>query len=141
MTPLFLGLAVCVGAPALKGPATPSVEGDWELVEWVTGGSPVGVSPGTGVEFRPDGKRLWRDGNGPPDERGYKLHAKTNPPAIDLIRPSENAPPDVFPCIYKVDAGKLLLCIGTPGGPRPTDFEAGPGTGRMLMTFKRLKKD
>src|SRR5687767_7559615 len=98
----LLSLAVLVSAPALKGPPKgepPPIEGDWQLVEWVQNGTSVNVAPGAGVEFRPDGRRLVRDGGGVPDERFYKLHPKTTPAAIDLVRPSGNAPPDVFPCI------------------------------------------
>jgi uncharacterized protein (TIGR03067 family) len=139
----LLGLAVVVAAPALKGPAKgdlPPIEGDWQLIEWVNNGASVGISEGAGTEFRPDGRRLVRDGGGPPDERFYKLHPKTTPAAIDLVRPSGNAPPDVFPCIFKIEEETLTICIGMPSGDRPTAFDAGPGSGRMIMKYKRLPK-
>jgi uncharacterized protein (TIGR03067 family) len=140
---LCLGLALVVTAPRLKDPRpeVPPIEGDWELVEWIQFGAQSAFPAGSGVEFRPDGKRLWRDGPGRrPDERGYKLYPKTTPAAIDLIRPADGSPPDVFPSIYKVDGDTLVLCIGNPGAERPTRFEAGPGSSTMLMTFKRVGK-
>ena len=139
---LVLGLALVATAPGLKDqrPEVPPLEGDWELVEWVQGGAAVRFQEGTGVEFRPGGQRLWRAGSGAADERGYKLHPRTNPPAIDLIRPTGGGPPDVYPAIYKVDGPTLVLCYVPPGHDRPTRFETEPGGRSVVMTFKRLPK-
>jgi uncharacterized protein (TIGR03067 family) len=139
---MLVGLALAVAAPGLKNPppGDPPIEGDWRLVEWLQGGTQVPFQDGTGVEFQPDGVRLWRDGPTPPEARGYKLHPKTKPAAIDLIRPSDGGPTSTFPSIYKVDGDTLVICIGEIGGERPTRFESPKGTGQMLMTFKRIAK-
>ena len=140
---LLLGLALAVSAPALKGrpkDRPPPIEGEWKLVEWLQGGAETRFWDGTGVEFQADGVRVWRDGPGPAEARGYKLHPKTTPAAIDLIRPAGDGPPDVFPSVYKVDGDTLVICVGDIGGERPTQFESPKGTGQMLMTFKRVPK-
>jgi uncharacterized protein (TIGR03067 family) len=142
MNTIFLGLALVSSAPALKGPVkgeAPPIEGTWQLVEWVQGGTPVGFWDGMTVEFRPDGKRICKEGPDSFDERSYKLIPKTNPPAIDLIRPSGGPEPTVYPCIYKIDGETLTISVGDPSGERPAVFESGK-TVRMVMTYKRVKK-
>jgi uncharacterized protein (TIGR03067 family) len=139
---LLIGLTFVAGAPALKGPAKgdpPPIEGLWLLTDYISDGRPVGFQPGTSMELLPHGRRLWRDGpDAPADERGYKLVSKTNPPALDLIRPNGGqAPPDVYPCIYKLDGDKLIITIGQSGGDRPTIHEEGA----MVMKYKRAKKE
>jgi hypothetical protein len=75
MNALLVGLALAVGAPALKDPpkGESPVLGDWALVEWVQNGTKMAFGEGSGVEFLPGGKRLWRDGPGGSDERQYKF--------------------------------------------------------------------
>lgn len=140
MNALLIGLAAAVGAPALKDPPKPEapILGDWALVEWLQGGAKTAFAEGTGVEFLPGGKRLWRDGSTNPDEREYKLYPKTNPAEIDLIRADAGPAPLVYPCIFKVDGDKLVIAVGSPGGERPKSFDAAAAT--MRMTFTRVKK-
>jgi uncharacterized protein (TIGR03067 family) len=109
------------------------------LTEYTSGGGNVGFNEGTYMELRPDGKRMWCEGTGQePDERGFKLHEKTNPPALDLIRPSgAMQPPDVFPCIYKLDGDTLIVTINDMGQERPTKHEEG----WRVMKYKRAKKE
>ncbi len=140
MNALLLGTALAIAAPALKDPpkTDPPIVGDWKLVEWLQHGTGMAFGDGTGVEFRPDGRRLWRDGPGEPDERQYKLYPKSSPAEIDLIRNDGGPQPTVFPAIYKLDGDRLILAIGPPGGERPTDFDATKSA--YLMTFTRVKK-
>ena len=141
MNAALLGLALVVAAPGLKTPKdeTPPIIGLWMLTEYTESGQPVGFDVGTSTEFLPEGKRIWRDGVGAAaDERGYKLIAKTTPPALDLIRPNGNPQaPDVFPCLYKVDGDTLVVTIGEQSGDRPTKH----GEGWRVMKYKRAKKE
>jgi uncharacterized protein (TIGR03067 family) len=143
MNAIFLGLTLVVSAPALKGPVkgeAPPIEGTWQLVEWLQLGKPVGFWEGMTVEFRPDGKRICREGPDSFDERAYKLIAKTDPPAIDLIRPSGDPEPTVYPCIFKIDGASLIISVGEPGRERPKIFESDKGGVLMVMKYKRVKK-
>jgi uncharacterized protein (TIGR03067 family) len=92
---------------------------------------------GSGVEFLPGGKRLWRDGPGESGERQYKLYPRTSPAEIDLIRTDSGPMPLVYPCIFKVEADRLVIAVGSPGGDRPRAFDT---AATMLMTFTRVKK-
>jgi uncharacterized protein (TIGR03067 family) len=140
MTALLLGMAVSVGAPALKNAPKDEapILGDWLLVEWLQNGTKVAFGDGSGVEFLPAGRRVWRDAPGLADERGYKLYPKTTPAQVDLSRNDGGTMPFVYPSIFKVEGEKLILAIGSPGGTRPNSFDAAGAT--MLMTFTRVKK-
>jgi uncharacterized protein (TIGR03067 family) len=140
MNTLLVGLALAVAAPALKD-RTPEtwILGNWKLIEWIsTGGAKSTIAEGTGVEFFPDGKRIWHDGPGDSEERSYKLYPKTIPVAIDLIRAAGGQEPTVHPAIFKIDGDKLVIVIGEPNGERPkTIDQANP---YMLMRFERIVK-
>ena len=140
MNALLAGLALAVGAPNLKDPpkTDPPLLGDWQLVAWVQLGTKLAIAEGSGVEFLPGGKRLWRDAPGQTDEREYKLYPGTRPAAIDLIRTDVAPQPQVYPCVYKVDGDTLVIAVGDIGGERPKTFEAATAT--MLMKFMRVKK-
>ena len=143
MNAFFIGLTLVAGAPGLKGPVKgepPPIVGKWMLTDYLQSGANLGFSEGTYTEFRADGKRIWCEGTGqePDESRGYKLHEKTNPPALDLIRPNDPMqPPDVFPCIYKIDGDTLIVTINDTGQDRPTKHEEG----WRVMKYKRAKKD
>jgi uncharacterized protein (TIGR03067 family) len=140
---LLVGLAVSVGAPALKDPPKdePPVVGNWKLVEWIQSGTAMAFTEGAEVEFLPGGKRLWRDGpDAAVEERSYVLGSKSTPAAIDLIKRDGGEPPIVHPSIFKIDGDTLVIVVGPQDGERPKAFDEGRERGRMLMTFKRVKK-
>jgi len=140
---LFLGVAVIVAAPALKGPAkvdVPEILGLWELREWYIDGNSVNFAPGSSTEFLADGKRMLIEGRGQQaDERGYKLHPKTSPHAIDYIRPNQGAEPDIFLGVCKVEGDTLTISLAQMGNERAKSFEANATW--TLMKFKRVKKE
>jgi uncharacterized protein (TIGR03067 family) len=141
MNALLIGVALAVGAPALKDPpkTDPPILGEWKLIEWLQQGQAMAFGHGSGVEFLPGGKRLWRDGPEGADERQYKLYPDTSPAQIDLIRTDVGPQPQVHPCIFKIDGDKLVIAVGPASGERPREFDAAKAT--MLMTFTRIKKD
>src|SRR6476620_10553393 len=140
MNALLVGLALSVGAPALKDPpkTDPPIVGDWKLVEWLQQGNRMAVADGAGVEFLPDGKRLWRDGPGEVDERAYKLYPKSSPAEIDLIRNNGGPQPTVYPFFFEINGDRLTIAVGPPGGERPMAFDAAKAT--MLIAHTRVKK-
>jgi uncharacterized protein (TIGR03067 family) len=142
MTTQILGCVLIVAAPALKPPKDqpPPIVGKWILTEYTQNGSPLAIDPGTATEFQADGKRRWYEGRelATDYERGYKLVPKANPPALDLLRSTDNAQaPDVFPCIYRIDGDTLTVTISDIGGKRPTLH----GDGWRVMKYVRAKKE
>lgn len=39
--------------------------------------------------------------------------------------------------VQKLVGDELTVCLGQPNGTRPRDFSAEPGSGRMLIKFRR----
>jgi uncharacterized protein (TIGR03067 family) len=142
MNAMFAGLALVVAAPALKAPKdeTPHIVGLWMLTEYTQNGAALSFNEGSSTEFTADGKRTYTEGRTPATDyqRGYRLIAKSNPPALDLTRwDGDGQSPDIFPCIYKVEGDTLIVTISDMNTERPTKH----GEGWRVMKYKRAKKD
>jgi uncharacterized protein (TIGR03067 family) len=62
----------------------------------------------------------------------FKLHAGSQPREIDLIS---------MHGIYEFDnASTLKLCYGPEGRKRPKHFTSEPGSGHILITFKKMSE-
>jgi len=140
-TTLFAVLALGLAAPKLKDPpkTTPPIVGKWEVVQWLQGGTEMAVNENSVHEYTPDGKRILNLGGTIEEGRTYELQPKSDPPAVDLTRKLGDTT-DHFRAIYKIEKGKLILCIGLPAGDRPTTFESTNENQWILMTFKRVEK-
>ena len=136
MSPLLVGLALTIGAPALKEKGTPaSLVGEWEIEDSTVGGKPTGKSPnrwlfradGTRAIFGPDGKELI-GGN-------YTADAKDG--TVDLDSTGGPAPGGQYLCRFKLDGDKLMLNVGWQKAPRPAGME--PGSECTLYLMRRAK--
>jgi uncharacterized protein (TIGR03067 family) len=136
---ILLGLALGVGAPALKEKeATPSLVGEWMIEESTVGGkpSPPGTIPnrwvfradGTRAIFGPEGKELV-GGNYTTDSKGGTLD-------LDSTGAKDGMP---YLCRYKVDGDTLTLNVGWQMSPRPPGFESLPDSKCTLYVMKRVK--
>jgi hypothetical protein len=142
-----------VGAPALKERAEPDrpPTGEWRIERCehegragrILGGDRVwlgerSVEIGSRgqfaflckysvVFFRVDGER-----------RADLTYVSNLPPGT---RP--NAPADAPPerAIWKNEGDRLTICIGAPGGSRPTDYSAPEGSGRTLYVLRNRVSD
>jgi uncharacterized protein (TIGR03067 family) len=136
-TQLVLGLALAVGAPALKPAPTPAepnpLVGEWSLETWMFNGAYI-PNLGEQFEFTTDGKfRSWRNdrtlGTG-----SYELVPKVEPAGLDWTDETETRKG-----IYKVDGDTLTVCLSNDAkGERPTEFTARLGSNRNLLTLKRV---
>lgn len=139
MSPLLIGLALAVGAPALKDPPKKEdpLVGRWSCTALTIAGKADPQWQGLEYEFTPAGGWvIYRDGKDIGGiVRTYTADPKTAPGAIDLC---ERADGVAQPSLYKVDGDTLNLSIRTEsGGTRPADFN--PGQGLMTFVFKRVK--
>lgn len=155
---IYLGLAMTLGAPALKEAPKkdPGIVGVW-TVESTSLGGKAGIKPPAEMryEFTADGKwTIHREGAGgiaKPVPRYIKLDTKSDPAKIDMLTPdapAAGAPPVAGPAkgsnremlgIYKIDGDTLTLCVSV-GGERPTTFEPNDNGRLVLLVLKRVKK-
>jgi uncharacterized protein (TIGR03067 family) len=141
MTPTaFLGLALAVGAPALKEKDRPAVlAGEWVIAECTVGGkpSPAGSTPNRWV-FNADGSRSIRGADGKELVGGTYT---TDPKAGTLDLMSTGAPEAPYLCRYKVDGDTLMLNVGWQKAPRPEAFESPANSQCTLYVMRRVRKD
>lgn len=139
-TLVLLGLALGVGAPALKEKATPAtLAGEWVIAECTVGGkpSPTGPTPNCWI-FTGDGSRSIRAADGKELAGGSYT---TDPKAGTLDLMSTRAPEAPYLCRYKVDGDTLMLNVGWQKAPRPEALESPANSQCTLYVMRRVKKD
>jgi hypothetical protein len=67
-------------------------------------------------------------------EGTFKLDPAREPKEIDIIRADDHKG---MRGIYRLEGGRLTVCMGEPDDPRPTAFAPRPGTRVMLVTLRR----
>jgi uncharacterized protein (TIGR03067 family) len=79
-----------------------------------------------------DGKAFWKGSS--------TLDPMTKPKGIDFV-PTEGANAgQTHLGIYEIDGNTRRLCFALPGKARPTEFGFQPGSGHILVVFRREKK-
>jgi uncharacterized protein (TIGR03067 family) len=139
MTPLFLGLAISIGAPAVKDPPKkdpPSIVGEWVPESAVIGGKNDPPPAGSTFEFT---KAIMKEPGSKGEEMKYSVDLKKDPMEIDL-KESAGMKDMVMPGIFKIDGDTLMICISMIGD-RPKTFTSPANSTNMLITLKRAKKD
>ena len=136
MTPLALGLALVLAAPAPKAgptPATPAhpLLGTWTVETYTRAGKPMAVGPAA-VEMTAD-RWIYR---GRSECDSYlRVDAKTS--AIDVWLPgSDNQPPPTARGVY-VLAGDTLTVHSRLDGERPAGVSDPPAADVYVMVLKR----
>jgi uncharacterized protein (TIGR03067 family) len=120
----------------------PGLVGEWEMADAKNGVERVGQGqPVLVYRFAADGTfQVFENGKAVGKPRTFRHDPAADPPTIDLNSPSPGPTEPLVPGIYRVDGDRLLLCTPYPGGnPRPTAFDAAPGSRRILQEFKRVK--
>jgi len=147
MTPLVLGLALAVAAPASKKsdePPPAKLEGDW-VVESFDG--PKEEAPPGPITFHfADGKISVTDPqrNGKPEEVEYTADMTKKPATID-IKPRAGGPgggPDkLVQGIIEIRGDTMKLCFSKDATDRPKEFKGDREKGVMVITLKRVKPE
>ena len=136
------GLLLASDGPQ-QGPAGPDynkLQGAWGLVALEVNGQPLTVEKlkearleirGESYDFRLGETALALT---------YRLRPAETPKAIDLTIASGRNKGKTFFGIYKLEGDTYTICRPTePGKERPTAFATKPGSGLMLVVWKRQK--
>jgi uncharacterized protein (TIGR03067 family) len=137
-TTLFAGLALTLAAPALKERPSkpPTVEGEWTVVEDITGGKPA-RPPRDGPVRITISDGVWECSTaGAPAKWRIAIDLKKSPGEIDFL--PDRAGPPTYRGIVKVDRDSLVVCY-QGGEDRPTEFASPPGSKLSLLTLRREK--
>jgi uncharacterized protein (TIGR03067 family) len=139
-TQLLVGLALIVGAPALKplppAPAPPTLHGEWVVESFLSDGKPEACA-GMTVEFATNNRMVVRK-DGKVDEEGtYSTAPAKDPAELDWF---EEDGKTRLPGIFRLEGGTLTVCVrADPVGSRPTTFDAPPRSDCVLLVLKRAK--
>jgi uncharacterized protein (TIGR03067 family) len=78
-----------------------------------------------------EGREIW-EGSSTTDPR-------RRPKAIDFVPTEGGNAGRTFLGIYDIDGDTRRLCFAQPGQGRPAEFSSGPGSGHVLVVFRREK--
>ena len=132
---------VIAAEPVNRDPSKTDVaklQGAWSIVSVEVEGNPLAMDKldearlivrGEHYSFRLDGIEL---------EIVYRLDAGKSPKTIDLTLSEGVHKGKVFRGIYKLDHDRYTICRTTePEKDRPTEFATRPGSGHMMVVWKR----
>ncbi|QDV38323.1 TIGR03067 domain-containing protein [Tautonia plasticadhaerens] len=114
-------------------------QGTWAVVRSIRDGEEGPVDAMKEITRVVEGDRVvWERSGEPFAATRFELDPDADPKAIDLIPEGGPNRGEKVLGIYAFEDDLLVLCTADAGRPRPTSFEAGPGSGTTLMTFRRL---
>jgi uncharacterized protein (TIGR03067 family) len=145
MTPLVLGLALTLAAPAPKKSdeePTAKLDGEW-VVESFEGAPGDAPPPGTITMRFADGKINITEpgGKGKTEEAGYSVDMTKKPATIDIKKKPDKGPEELVQGIIEIKGDTMKLCFSRDGATRPTAFKADPDKGVMMINLKRVKPE
>jgi uncharacterized protein (TIGR03067 family) len=139
---MLLLIPLLLAMPIADDDALEQHQGTWAVVRSIRDGEEGPPEAMKEIVRVVEGDRVvWkRDGESFAATR-FELDPSTEPTAIDLIpEGGPNRGARVLG-ICKFEEGLLVICTADLGRPRPTAFEAAPGSGHSLMTFRRAGPD
>jgi uncharacterized protein (TIGR03067 family) len=116
-------------------------QGEWEVTSYIRDGKEASPEIRSSIRRIVDGDHVvWkRDGQSFAGTR-FEIDPSKSPTAIDLI-------PDGGPHrdkhvlgIYRLEGDVLTICVADVDQPRPTTFEADPGSKKTLQKLHRVKR-
>jgi uncharacterized protein (TIGR03067 family) len=128
------GSAAAVGADDHGG-----LHGRWAAVEARRGAQEAVDIVGQHLHFEGDAFRIWY--RGAVLYRGtFAVDASACPPSVDFRHAGESCGGRTWRGIYRIDGDNLTICDddGDPTRGRPTSFDTGPDSGRVLVVLERV---
>jgi hypothetical protein len=68
-----------------------------------------------------------------------RFHEGAMPVEVDYLNLAGKGKGSLSLGLFRWDGDEAVFCVGTPGGPRPSDFACEKGSGRTLSRWKRKK--
>lgn len=115
-------------------------QGTWYLVAGVKDGNvlPEDKVKQMSIVFKGDTFRFTGLAEDDTSKEGtIKLDENKTPKEIDAISPTK----EVMLGIYRMDDNGYKVCFAPAGKPRPTDIASQPGSGYILQSWGREKKN
>ena len=138
---LILGAWLLPAVAQSSDDATKALQGAWSATRAERDGKPAADVVGHRLAFT--GARFQiRAGDSKPLYQGtFQVEPTARPAVIDFEHTEGTSKGKVWKGIYAVDGDRLTICDNAPdpSKARPTAFEAGPGSGYVLITFTRAK--
>lgn len=140
MTLLSVAL-VAAGKPTQDGPSAElkKLSGTWQLVDEIDNGRQIAAEEALKTKLTFDIAGKWKvelDGK-VVGEGTAKIDPTRKPKTIDYVFAKED---ERFLAIYELDGDSFRHC-GVLKGSRPSEFSSKPGSGQILTTFRREKRD
>src|SRR5690349_18722541 len=120
--------------------AADELQGEWSVTSYKGDGKPEKAGA-VKVIFQ-DGAYTLPDATGFTKSRTgrYTCDPAKSPKTIDIAPGDGPNKGKTMLGIYKLDGDKLTACYDAADKGRPTDFTAPEGSGRVLVTYERMKK-
>ena len=113
------------------------LQGKWTVVGAELEGQKLPEAQAKGELVFKGNTYAFTTGAGESGKGTFKLDPTKKPKAMDAM-PDDAAGVTVEE-FYEVDGDNLKICLAVPGNPRPKEFKAPAGSGRMLFIYKRAK--
>lgn len=130
-------------APPVDDPTAADLEchrGTWAVVRSVRDGMEGPAEVVRSITRVVEGDRIvWKRDGEPFAATRFTIDPEADPKAIDLIPEGGPHRGERVEGIYKFEDDALILCVADPGQPRPSAFEAGPGSGASLYVLRRVE--
>jgi uncharacterized protein (TIGR03067 family) len=114
------------------------IQGRWYYNRVQQNGGELELKGQTVVTISGDKLSIARDG-GLVLSGTVALEPKAKPKAIDLKLTAGESSGKVEKGIYNYDGMTLEICLGPPGGDRPTGFQTVRGDGNIAITLKQAE--
>jgi uncharacterized protein (TIGR03067 family) len=136
-----LGLVAAAPVPEKKDELK-QFEGAWAFTGWEQGGQSLPEETLRSAKWSVKGNKYTFELGGATEEGTLKLDPGKKPATVDLTITSGSDKGKEQLGIYRIERDAIVLCLAQPGAKeRPTEFAAMEGSGNMLLTIKRAKKD
>lgn len=113
-------------------------QGTWRLVSAESNGKKTPAEEARKIVLTIKGNSfVLKKGDATLSEGTFKLYPDRKPKAIEEMLTAGPSKGKTFHAIYEIDDTHHKICFAAAGKPRPTEFSAPPGSGRLLQLWKR----